>query len=226
MDSWHKRLEFALQQRKKTPAELARATGNKPPSVSDWLSGQTKMMGGENAVKVCSFLNINHLWLFFGKGPSGLEEGHKTPDLIVLDEASDFIPIKRVEFKITAGITGYEVEFLNGERAPILFRRDWFERKNYKPEKLFAIDVRGQSMEYTLNEGDLVVINTEDTKPADGKIFAVNYEGELVIKRLIRDSGSWWLSSDNPDKRKYPNKICNENCILIGKEVVTQKESN
>lgn len=226
MNTWHERLKYALSKRDKTPAELARATNNKPPSVAGWLSGETKMMGGDNATLTCAFLGINQTWLFFGKGLSGLEDEVTPPDLIVLDESADYIGIKRVEFKISAGISGFEVEFLNGERAPILFRKDWYERNKFKPEKLFAIDVRGHSMEYTLEEGDLVVINTEDTKLEDGKLYAANYEGELVIKRLMRDSGNWWLSSDNPDKRKYANKLCNEGCSIIGRIVVIQKEGN
>ena len=41
--------------------------------------------------------------------------------------------------------------------------------------------------------GDTVVINTAQAEPKDGAVFAVNYEGQLVIKRLVRDAGQWWL---------------------------------
>ncbi len=47
----------------------------------------------------------------------------------------------------------------------------------------------------------------------------------MLIKRLVRDSGTWWLSSDNPDQRKYPRKECaGEVCILVGKIVHKQSE--
>jgi phage repressor protein C with HTH and peptisase S24 domain len=80
-------------------------------------------------------------------------------------------------------------------------------------------------MEPGLYDGDTVVINTADTKPADGEAFAINYEGELLIKRLVRDNGLWWLSSDNSDQRKFPRKQCaGDLCLIIGKIVHKQSE--
>lgn len=143
---------------------------------------------------------------------------------IVVGEDSDYVAIKRVDFKISAGISGYAVEYLNGERAPIFFRKDWVEKRGYKPEKLHAVPVSGESMEYSLFDGDLVVINTDETKPVDGEVFAANYEGELVIKRMVREAGQWYLSSDNPDKRRFPNKLCHDQCYVIGRIIYKQSE--
>ncbi len=53
----------------------------------------------------------------------------------------------------------------------------------------------------------MVIINTADKRPADGIVFAINYEGEPVVKRMARDIGEWWLTSDNPDQRKYHRKL-------------------
>ena len=69
-----------------------------------------------------------------------------------------------------------------------------------------------------------MIVNTAQTQPKDGVVFAVNYEGEMVIKRLIRDDGQWWLSSDNPDQRRYPRKVCHEGVKLIGEVVHKQSE--
>jgi phage repressor protein C with HTH and peptisase S24 domain len=69
------------------------------------------------------------------------------------------------------------------------------------------------------------VINTADITPADGEVFAVNYEGEAVVKRMVRDAGEWWLSSDNPDQRRYSRKLCaGDACIIIGRIVHKQSE--
>jgi phage repressor protein C with HTH and peptisase S24 domain len=75
-------------------------------------------------------------------------------------------------------------------------------------------------MEPNLYEGDQVIVNTSDTKMQDGAVFAFNYEGEAVIKRLVRDQGDWWLTSDNSDQRKYARKRCrNGECIIVGRVV-------
>jgi len=74
MKTWNERLAYALRRRDKNPADLARATGAKPPSVKEWLDGITKNIGAENAVKACGYLDINIEWLMFGKGVSGLDK--------------------------------------------------------------------------------------------------------------------------------------------------------
>jgi phage repressor protein C with HTH and peptisase S24 domain len=48
--------------------DLARAVGVKPPSVSDWLSGKSKTMEGENLVRAAKFLKVNPTWLASGTG--------------------------------------------------------------------------------------------------------------------------------------------------------------
>jgi phage repressor protein C with HTH and peptisase S24 domain len=105
------------------------------------------------------------------------------------------------------------------------FHKSWFVKNGYSPDKLVAVKVRGESMETTLHENDTVVVNTADRTPKDGEVFAVNYEGEAVIKRMVRDIGQWWLSSDNPDQRKYHRKVCQgDACIIIGKVILHQTE--
>lgn len=137
----------------------------------------------------------------------------------------DYPEIRRVNFKFTAGVTGFAVEYLNEVSAPIVFQRIWYQQKGYKPGRLFAVRVSGKSMEPGLNEGDTVVVNTMSDQPVDGNVFAVNYEGELVIKRLVRDEGEWWLSSDSADQKRYARKRCGEQTFIIG-EIVLKQSSN
>ena len=59
----------------------------------------------------------------------------------------------------------------------------------------------------------------------DGEVFAFNFEGEPVVKRLQRDSATWWMASDNPDQRRYPRKECSDaHCIILGRVVHRQSE--
>lgn len=95
---------------------------------------------------------------------------------------------------------------------------------NYRPEMLFGVRVSGASMEPSLWDGDLVVINTADTDPHDGEAFAINYEGEMVIKRMRRDAGEWWATSDNADQRRFAPKRCTEDVVVIGRVIYKQSE--
>lgn len=51
-----------------TQADIARATGAKPPSVSAWINGDTKTMKIATATKAAALYGVNPLWLSTGQG--------------------------------------------------------------------------------------------------------------------------------------------------------------
>lgn len=148
----------------------------------------------------------------------------RTTELIDLENNPDYPAIRRVNISAKAGVTGYAVDYVDEERPPIFFRRDWYESKGYRPDRMIAIRVSGESMVPSLFDGDLIVINTEQKHPKQGIAFLVSYEGEVVVKRLVRDDGQWWLTSDNPDQRRYPRVKCNGGTEIIGEVVYRQTE--
>lgn len=136
----------------------------------------------------------------------------------------DLVQIMKVRLKVQAGITGFQVEpeHYDGETQGV--PRKWVEREGLSQDALLSIVVKGESMEPALYDGDVIVVNTRDTKLVDGSVYVVNYEGEAVVKRMVRDAGQWWLASDNADQRKYHRKHCKgAECIVIGR--VVRKES-
>lgn len=132
--------------------------------------------------------------------------------------------IMKVTIKVQAGITGFRVEPEHHDGKTMGVPTDWVRGERFVAADLLAITVRGESMEPSLYDGDVIVVNTGDKKLIDGSVYAVNYEGEVVVKRMVRDAGMWWLTSDNLDQRKYHRKSCKgAECIIIGK--VVRKES-
>lgn len=143
---------------------------------------------------------------------------------VVEDSDPSLTQIPKVKLRLSAGISGFEIEPERYDGSTTTVPTDWMERHGYSRDKLIAIRVRGESMEPTLYEDDLVVINTADKQLVDSYVYAINYEGEPVVKRLERDGGQWWLKSDNQDQRKYGRKMCRgDACIIIGR--VVRKES-
>jgi phage repressor protein C with HTH and peptisase S24 domain len=133
--------------------------------------------------------------------------------------------IAKVKLRLSAGTKGFRTEPDPYDGTTLTVPTSWVERKGYNPADLIAVRVKGESMETTLYEGDLVIINTADTKAVDGNVYAFNYEGEPVIKRLTRDAGRWWLASDHPDQRKYHRKSCEgDECIIVGRVVKRESE--
>ena len=146
---------------------------------------------------------------------------------VVVSDANDdtFVQVPMVKLRLSAGVTGFNTEPEHHDGGTVGMRRDWVERKRLNPASLIAILVKGQSMEPTLYEDDIVVINTADRKPVVGEVFAVNFNGEPVVKRMQKDGGRWWLASDNPDQRTYSRRACEgDSCLIIGR--VVRKESD
>lgn len=54
-------------------ADLARATGRKPSSVNNWLSGRTKTLKGDSLMALAKVLKCRPLWLSTGTGPMELD---------------------------------------------------------------------------------------------------------------------------------------------------------
>lgn len=216
------RIKEARRDKKLTQKQLADKVGIKQPTLSELENGDSA--GTTMVASFAAALGVSALWLETGKG-----DKHPPMELkkvVAVDENdTSFIQIKKVKLRLSAGITGFMFDQDNSDESAISIPKKWIEANGYTVESLVAVKVKGESMVPSLNEGDTVVINTRDTTPKDGIVFAVNYEGEAVIKRLSRDAGDWWLISDNPDQRKYHRKLCRgSDCIIIGR--VVRKESD
>lgn len=135
-----------------------------------------------------------------------------------------FVKIPKVKLRLSAGIQGFQTEPETYDGSTLSVHQSWIDRNGFYRENLMAIRVKGESMEPTLYEDDLVIINLADKKLVDGQVFAINYEGEAVIKRTVREAGQWYLTSDNPSPR-FGRRTCQgAECIVIGKVVKREGE--
>lgn len=218
METQAQRLTRLRKAKGLTQAQLAALAGFRGQGAIGNIERGTRGYGA-SIVDVARVLGTNPNYL-------RMESDDPSPTAAPIDltDNPDYPAIRRVRFKLSAGADGFGVEYLDEQGAPIVFQRQWFERNSYEPAKLFAVGVANGSMEPGLYDGDVVVVNTAATDLKDGVVYAVNYEGQLTIKRLVRDAGQWWLSSDNPDKTRYPRKVCHEDTFIIGEIVHKQSE--
>lgn len=76
--------------------ELANAVGVSPPSVSDWLTGKSKTMEGENLLRAARYLKVNPIWLATGVGAKGVG----SPETTNVTFWDDDTPLDDDEFEI------------------------------------------------------------------------------------------------------------------------------
>jgi phage repressor protein C with HTH and peptisase S24 domain len=240
MEEWKQRLTQARKAKGLSKTAFAKAVGVSNPTATDWEKsvedGGIKEISGSNLAKAAETLDVDSTWILLGKGrgpgspdASEVDIKHLLPGAIGVRAVDEDDPslthIPKVKLKLSAGITGFDAEPERFDGSTLTVPTSWLKRHGYIREKLLATRVGGESMETTLYDGDVVIVNTADTTKVDGAVYAFNYEGEAVIKRLARDAGQWWLTSDNPDQRKYHRKLCKGgDCIIVGR--VVRRESD
>jgi phage repressor protein C with HTH and peptisase S24 domain len=140
------------------------------------------------AKKYAPLLGVH--WLY-------LTEGIEKPQ-----ETGDFFHIDEYDVSASAGHgTLITEENIIGKAA---FRADWIRKMTASPvESLKLIKVSGDSMESTLSDGDSVLIDTKQNSPTKEGIYSVQFDGDVLIKRLQYNpqKKSIRIISDNA---KYP----------------------
>lgn len=133
------------------------------------------------------------------------------------DLAPPSVAIPMVSMHVRAGISGYVPDFISGDQASLHVPRMWLEENDLNERALVAVKIKGDSMQTTMFDGDIAVVNTADLSRKNGGVFALNYNGEAVIKRLKYERREWYLVSDNPEYKPAPCR--GAECIVIGRVV-------
>ncbi len=109
----------------------------------------------------------------------------------------DFALISRYDAELAAG-NGVEN---NDEpvNETLAFRRDWLQRLGVSASSACLVKVRGESMQPTLHDGDLVLIDRARASVRSGRIYAFIEDGQARVKRLdCIDQQTLLIRSDNP----------------------------
>lgn|GEM_PF-4669933 len=139
------------------------------------------------------------------------------------DESSDYMQIPWLE--ATASMGGGSLEVSKEVISHLSFRTDWLLSKG-SPAKMTVINVSGSSMDPTIADGSIVLIDeSKVTDLVNGKIYLVCYGGEIFLKRLKVDRGGKALAlisdSDGSEKEIDPEAYFTilGRAIWVGREL-------
>lgn len=125
-------------------------------------------------------------------------------DAGVIDDRYAFIP--QYDARAAAGI-GHDNPHVE-VKSTLAFKRDWLKLKGANPASLIVIYADGESMWPTIDDHDVLLLDTSKTDPVDGHVFVLaNNDKGTIVKRLIRHGDSWVIQSDNPDEDTYPDIV-------------------
>jgi len=91
-------------------------------------------------------------------------------------------------------------------RSTLAFKKEWLRIKGVKAENLQVIYANGDSMMPTINDHDVLLVDSSRVEPADGGVFVVESATDgTLVKRLVKGAmSSWTLRSDNAE---YPDRF-------------------
>lgn len=221
MKTFADRLRLAMQSaspKKIRSVDLANAIGVKPPSVSDYLSGKTKGMNGDNLVKAAACLGVNAIWLATGKGamyPDDVVPVTKnSDDSIDLDNpiyVDDLLPVLSW---VQAG---------NWTEVQSIYKDDILGKFPSIPgagKRSFYLIVKGISNYPYFEDGEYICIDPDYSidEIQTGKMIVARCNGEATFKALVNEPHKRYLRALNPNWQ--PNIIeLNEDCSFVGKYV-------
>ena len=129
--------------------------------------------------------------------------GQVATDGLTDETEPDAKPISVHRLQTAAGSGAFDLD--ETVKTYAYFRREWLFRKGLAADRCNIIGVAGASMEPTLPDGCVILVDRNRTKRYRGHIFVVRTEDGLVVKRAGKDEGGGWqLVSDRPEWKPQP----------------------
>lgn len=171
---------------------FARAVGKSHSAIHQIEEGKTLKLRGDTLTGYQRASGFNSEWLENGRGPresaSGVREG---------PAAYLTIPMHSAHASAGHGAKNGDVT----EIGSLLFRPRSLAKRQIDQDGAQVWYVKGASMFPRLREGDAVLFDTNDTEPADGKLYVIEWgkERQTYVKRLYHElDGAMRVVSDNP----------------------------
>lgn len=216
IDTFANRLKYAITIKDIKPIELSRKTGISKTNISCYMSG--KYEAKQDGVKLLAdALNVNPVWLMGYDVP--MERNIKIESNVF--PTADIPKKVPVIGKISAGLPILAVENIEGyEFAPSSHIKEGYE--------YFYLRVQGDSMNLRFNEGDIVLVQKQDTLEND-EIGVILVNGDdATVKKYKSENGLVILEplSTNPENTVQIYNPKNISIKIIGKVVSYQGKIN
>lgn len=168
-----------------------------PQSVHGWIKFD-RMPHKAQLLRLAQATGISEEWWREGSLPPPTSEISISTESAPAETNPDLVNIPRLNVKASAGYGNHVYE----ERVVGHFQasRAWVRNVlNCDPGKVQIIFVDGPSMEPTLEDGELVLIDRRCEKFDNDAVYAIQFDGQLRIKRVqLRWDGTVVIKSDNP----------------------------
>lgn len=185
-----------------TQDALAKLLGVSTVTIWSYRNGE-KLPRMSTATRISKALGINVNWLLTGEGTmkTGLTRPSKVVELPT--KKTNVVHIPRLDIMASMGLGVARIAH-DEIVEEIAVSKEWLRRyvSATAPGNLALLDARGDSMEGTFADGDLLLVDRGISEVKVDAVYVLALDDELFIKRLQRrPDGTMLMLSDNP---KYP----------------------
>jgi phage repressor protein C with HTH and peptisase S24 domain len=211
-------------------ARIARAVGVTPKAVSKWFNEES-IPALAKMHSLAAFLRVTPEWLMWGdsdaeRSPQAVRSSH--PGLIAispwdehtpLDDDEVEVPFLR-EVQLSAGSGRTAIE--HSSQGKLRFGKTTLRKHSVQFDQAICVPVHGNSMDPVLPDGSTVAVNTGATQVTDGKIYALEHDGQLRVKVLYRLPGGGirlrsYNQAEHPDEEYSAEQMQDRGLIIIGR---------
>lgn len=180
-------------------AALSAKTGIPDRTIGYLLAGQDAKLS--QLARIANATNTRLEWLATGRGPmrEGEIEGAPAPPGTGLARStSGFVAVPRYDVRAAAGHSGSLAED-GAVIQRIEFSERWLRTTLRRdPRHLVLLEAAGDSMAPTIGDGDVLMLDLSARDLVSGRIYVLQLDGELLVKRVQRRlNGSVLVLSDN-----------------------------
>lgn len=167
---------------------FARRCGFSVGALKNYLTKGT-IPSADKAMQIADVCGVRLEWLIHGTGPKYAEA----------PQASPYSEVPRYDLALAAGYGSFI------DRAELLdhipFTQAFLRRKlgRSSTDGLVMLDARGDSMEPTIGDGDLVMIDTRETDLQGGLMAFVLHDAAYIKRLRPLMAGGLEIASDNAD---------------------------
>jgi phage repressor protein C with HTH and peptisase S24 domain len=170
---------------------------------------EMRLPDAELLARICATYPVKLEWLITGRA-------------VVEPEAVQPVSVQIPKYDI--GASAGPGAYLDAEEEPELMAVDlqWLRQElNVNPSEVSMIYARGDSMQPTISDGDMLLVS-EQVDPIRDGIYVSRYDGLLQVKRLQRQpKGVIRVTSDNPAYDPFSVNLKEEGTdfVIVGRVV-------
>lgn len=199
------------------PSALAQRLDRDPSYISQILgASHSKAIGDRMARHIEECLNKPEGWL---DEPHPLDQGGRSKVVeathLTGRPSSDFVTL-RIAF-IRRNDAGEAELSTEGEMGGV--PRSALARLGITEEQALLVEVHGEAHGLALPDGSLVAVNTTDTEPREGKVYAIQDSDMLRVRILVPEPGGGLVlrtfnRADYPDEHLDPSQVARRIRVL------------